>query len=130
MTDRQGRSELHYCALTGSSADAAILLDAGEDPNLQDRDGFSPLHLAAQQQNVPVAVVLLDRGASVDAVNKFGNTPLGVAVFSSQGRGEMIDLLRKAGADPRKENASGQTPVGLAHLIANYDVAQYFEDVD
>lgn len=49
MVDRQGRSELHYCALSGSEGEARALLDAGLDPNLQDRDGFAPLHLAAQQ---------------------------------------------------------------------------------
>ncbi|HZM82946.1 MAG TPA: ankyrin repeat domain-containing protein [Candidatus Limnocylindrales bacterium] len=63
-------------------------------------------------------------------MNKFGNTPLFVAVFNSQGRGDLIQLLRGAGADPFKQNSSGQTPVGLARLIANYDVAQFFVDLD
>lgn len=40
----------------------------------------------------------------------------------------MIELLRQAGADPDIPNDSGQTPRGLAHLIGNYDVAQYFPD--
>lgn len=55
--------------------------------------------------------------------------PLWVAVFNSKGRGELIGLLRAHGADPLHANASGQGPVGLARLIANYDVAQYFADV-
>jgi ankyrin repeat protein len=85
---------------------------------------------AAQQSNVEVAAALLEAGAAVDAVNKYGNTPLFVAVFNSQGRGDVIQLLRRHGADPRNVNGSGQTPVGLARLIANYDVKQFFEDVD
>jgi ankyrin repeat protein len=87
-------------------------------------------HLAAQQGNVEVAEVLLEAGAIVDAVNKYGNTPLFVAVFNSKGRGDVIQLLRQYGANPRRVNGSGQTPVGLARLIANYDVKQFFEDVE
>ncbi len=72
----------------------------------------------------------LERGAEVDPVNAYGNTPLFVATVSSRGRGELIDLLLRYGADPTRANASGQTPVGLARLIGNYDVARFFEDTD
>ncbi|WP_410597206.1 ankyrin repeat domain-containing protein [Amycolatopsis sp. lyj-23] len=130
MVDRQGRSELHYCALEGTADQARALLVAGQDPNLGDCDGFVPLHLAAQQGNAEVAEVLLEAGAIVDAVNRYGNTPLFVAVFNSNGRGNLIQLLRRHGADPRKVNGSGQNPVGLARLIANYDVKQFFDDVE
>ena len=41
----------------------------------------------------------------------------------------MITLLRERGADPRLANKSGQTPVGLARLIGNYDVARFFADL-
>jgi ankyrin repeat protein len=69
-------------------------------------------------------------GARVDPVNRHGNTPLWDAVFNSKGRGELIELLRAAGADPRYANAAGQTPLSLARLIANYEVAQFFSDLD
>jgi ankyrin repeat protein len=130
MVDREGRFELHYCALEGTADQARALLAEGQDTDLGDRDGFVPLHLAAQQGNLEVAEALLEAGAAVDAVDKHGNTPLFVAVFTSQGRGDVIQLLRRHGADPRNVNGSGQTPVGLARLIANYDVKQFFEDVD
>ncbi|OXM61368.1 ankyrin repeat domain-containing protein [Amycolatopsis vastitatis] len=130
MVDRQGRSELHYCAIEGTAEQARALLAAGQDPNLADRDGFAPLHAAAQQGNLAVAEVLLEAGAIVDAVNKYGNTPLFVAVFNSRGRGDVIQILRQRGADPRRANASGQTPVGLARLIANYEVRQFFDDLE
>jgi len=41
----------------------------------------------------------------------------------------MISLLRSHGADPRVANRSGQTPLALARLIANYGVAKFFADV-
>lgn len=72
---------------------------------------------------------LLDLGAMVDPTNSFGNTPLFVAVFNSRGRREMINLLRSRGANPLHPNEAGQTPLGLARLIGNYDVARYFDDL-
>lgn len=95
----------------------------------QDRLGFTPLHLAAQQNERAVMVRLLNAGATVDCTNVYGNTPLFVAVFNSHGRGDIVRVLRAAGADPTIANTAGQTPVGLARLIANYDVKRYFEDV-
>ena len=57
------------------------------------------------------------------------NTLLWTAVFGSKGDGQMIQLVRAAGADPHERNASGKTPLEMARLIGNYDVAQYFDDV-
>lgn len=73
--------------------------------------------------------MLLKHGALVDLINQFGNTPLFVAVFNSRGKGAMIKLLRRYGADPDKANNHGQTPIGLARLIGNNDVAQFFDDL-
>jgi ankyrin repeat protein len=129
VADRQGRSELHYCALDGDGVQAQALLGAGHDPDLGDQEGCTPLHLAAQQGNVEVAEALLAAGARVDPVNEYGNTPLFAAVFAYRGRGDLIELLRRHGADPHRANISGQTPVGLARLIANYDVRKFFADV-
>jgi ankyrin repeat protein len=105
------------------------LLAAGALPDVVDRQGFTPLHLAAQEFALTAAASLLDAGARVEAGNVFGNTPLWVAVFNSKGRGVMSGLLRSHGADPLHVNASGQTPVGLARLIGNYDVARHFQDI-
>lgn len=127
--DRAWRTQLHYAALKDDAEKAARLIATGESPDAADRQGFTPLHLAAQQYAVAAARTLVDAGATIDAVNAFGNTPLFVAVFNSNGRGELIDLLRSHGADPHHANVSGQTPVGLARLIGNYDVVQYFPDI-
>jgi uncharacterized protein len=130
VADRQGRSELHYAALSGTAEQALQLILSGQDPGLADKDGFTPLHMAAQENNAAVVRVLLEHGAPIDAENKYGNSPLGSAVFGSKGDGEVIQLLRAAGADPYQRNASGKTPLDAARLIGNYDVAQYFADLD
>ena len=123
------RSPLHDAAMDDNASVMEALLAGGESPDVQDWQGFTPLHFAAQQYSLSAAAMLLNAGASVDVENSFGNTPLFVAVFNSNGRGELIRLLRSYGADPLYANASGQTPVGLARLIASSDVAQFFSDV-
>ena len=120
---------LHLAALEDDEVTARELLANGLSPDLEDDEGFTPLHFAAQEYSVSVAAALLEAGASIDKENRFGNTPLFVAVFNSKGRGEVIKLLRAHGADPHHHNTYGQTPLGLARLIANYDVAQYFSDL-
>jgi ankyrin repeat protein len=127
--DPARRTQLHYASLTNDVPEIRRLFASGADANIVDAQGFSPLHLAAQEYAIEAARELLSSGAVVDARNLWGNTPLFVAVFNSRGRGEMIELLRSHGADPLAANKSGQTPVGLARLIGNYDVARYFADL-
>jgi ankyrin repeat protein len=127
--DVEGRSPLHYAAMQDDVDRAKVLIEQGEDVNLGDRLGFTPLHFAAQEGAARVAEILLRKGAAVDATNAYGNTPLFVAVFNSRGRGDLIELLRANGADPQHMNDAGQTPVGLARLMANYDVARFFADL-
>jgi ankyrin repeat protein len=127
--DEAGRTPLHYAALNDNADAVAALLNARANVNVQDIEGFTPLHLAAQQGALQAARELLDRGAAVDAETVHGNTPLFVAVFNSRGRGAIIELLRRHGADPFHANRSGQTPVSLSRLIANFDVARFFAGV-
>jgi ankyrin repeat protein len=127
--DEFGRTQLHYAALSDDVPGVLAALAAGADPDARDSQGWTPLHFAAQEGALTAARALLDHGAAVDAGNVHGNTPLHEAVFNSRGRGDVIELLRERGADPWHANESGQTPVGLARLIGNFDVARYFADV-
>lgn len=126
-SDKLNRTELHYAALENNVNLARKLLENGFDPNAQDKDGFASLHFAAQEYAIEVADLLLEKGAKVDIENKYGNTPLFIAVYNSKGRSNLIKLLLKAGADKTHTNKSNQSPLGLAELIANYDVLQFFE---
>ena len=84
---------MHAAVMADDVSTLKDLLSRGESSDAPDRLGFTPLHLAAQQWSVPAAEALLGAGASVDLENAFGNTPLIVAVFNSNGRGELIHLV-------------------------------------
>ena len=127
--DRAGRTLLHYAAADGDVALVTEKLAAGMDPSAADDDGWTPLHFAAQNGAVPVVLLLINAGAMIDPRDSHGNTPLFRAVFQSRGNGEVIKLLRAAGADPYIENRHGNSPLKLAQTIANYDVRQFFSDL-
>lgn len=127
--DKFGRSSLHYAASEGDASEVARLIAQGEDVNLRDRGGWTPLHFAAQKSSAAVVRLLLHVSAAIDVRDADGNTPLFRAVFSSQGKGDVIGLLRDAGADPFLQNNHGVSPFSLAHLIGNYNVAQFFADL-
>ncbi len=102
-----------------------LLIKSKADLSAQDNRGWTPLHFAAQNHSVDVVQLLLGAGASVDAEDAYGNTPLFRAVFESRGRGEIIVLLVRAGADKHKKNKHGVSPADLADKIANFDVKQW-----
>jgi ankyrin repeat protein len=107
----------------------AELLAAGAVPNVPDDSGWTPLHFAAQAQSAPVTKLLIDASANLDVRDGNGNTPLWRATMTSRGQGEVIGLLRAAGADPCAKNNAGISPVSLARTIANFPLAQFFSDL-
>jgi ankyrin repeat protein len=127
--DQYGRTELHYAARENDVPKARELIKGKVDLNARDDNGWTALHFAGQSNSVDVAELLLEAGAEVDPTDSSGNTPLSTAVFNYRGSGDLIELLREESADPYRENHHGQSPLGLARLIANYDVAKYFEDL-
>jgi len=127
--DEDGRTDLHYAARDGDLALVERLVSRKADVNLQDRHGWTPLHFAAQALSREVASYLLAHGALVDTQDGHGNTPLFRATFAFRGDGAVIQLLRSAGADPKKKNKSGVSPMELARTIANYDVARFYDDI-
>jgi ankyrin repeat protein len=123
--DKDNRTPLMHAAIAGHPELCRVLIEGGADVNAQDKGGYTALHFAAQNSQVLCAEALCKSGASVDIQDSYGNTPLWRAVFSSQGRGEMIHLLLNCGADRSIKNKSGKSPLDLANTIGNYDVKQF-----
>jgi uncharacterized protein len=66
MTDRAGRTELHYAALEGNVQRITELLDQGADVNATDTAGWTPLHFAAQDYRFHAVATLIAAGAEID----------------------------------------------------------------
>jgi uncharacterized protein len=124
-TDRDGRTALHHAVIAGSKEMVDTLLQHGASIDAADKQGWTALHFAAQQFEVEIARALLGAGATVDPEDENGNTPLWRAVFTSQGRGEMINVLLSAAADKNRQNRHGVSPASLAQTIANFPVAEF-----
>ena len=106
------------------------MITKGFDVNAQDDDKWSALHYATQNYYTEIVKLLIKNNADVNIKDSNGNTPLSNAVFHCpDGSGDLIYLLRKAGADPFLENNYGVNSYDLAQQIANYDIKQYFKDI-
>jgi ankyrin repeat protein len=128
-TDQFGRTELHHAVVDKKIDLVKSLLDSGHNPSAADKSGWTALHFAAQDYQVEIVKMLIQHGVTVDAQDSYGNTPLWRAVFNSNGRGEVIELLRAAGANPNLTNKTNVSPLALAKTIGNYNVKQFFSDL-
>jgi ankyrin repeat protein len=123
--DGDGRTALHHASIQNDRPMVDLLLTHNAQAAPVDDAGWTPLHFAARNYQVDIAGALIGAGAPVDTADIDGNTPLFRAVFESRGRGDMIKLLLKAGADQNRKNNHGTSPADLAAIIANYDVKQW-----
>ena len=78
LTDREGRTPLHYAACFKDEHTALMLLThfAAIDVNATDNDGVTPLHKAAQHDSAAVVALLLEINADPNAQDALGATPL------------------------------------------------------
>ena len=119
--DRGGRTPLHHAALANDAEAVSRLVSEGASPNVPDRLGFTALNFAAQEGAIAVAEILFAAGARVDAANSYGNTPCPRPYSTA------ADAVTSSGCYAATEptrgtpNNTGQTPVGTARLIGNYD---------
>lgn len=110
-----------------SSGDAALrmvkaLQAAGLSVNARDKSSSDKgrssmaIHSAVYCGHTQlVAYLLKQKGALLNEVNVDGYTPLMIAV--ERGRGDMVDLLLAAGADPRQKNEDGLSALDVADKV-------------
>jgi ankyrin repeat protein len=117
MRNAQGMSPiLEAIAVSQQACDVVqVLLAAGADPSAPDpATGKTPLHIASMRQDHALVQLLLAGKADVHARDAHGNTPLFDAVFRSQGRPDVVELLLNAGAEKSSVNRHGVSPSDLA----------------
>lgn len=117
-----GSHDLYAAAALNEVDRLRELLAQGADPNQVDEDGFTPLHLACQEWSVDTVRELIAAGAAVDATTESGYTPLLLATFRADGRDEIIEMLRAAGADLHHSDVHGHTPLDIARLTRDYSL--------
>ncbi len=124
---RQGRTPLHFAVVPldvpPSTDIVRLLIQGGANVNAHDRgQQWTALHFAARDQRYQIVKMLVDAGAQIDSVDIFGNTPLSRCVFNKSPSVEIIELLLAKGADPKKANKSGVSPLDLAKITGKDDI--------
>lgn len=85
--------------------------------NKKYQKGFNLLHFACEYNNIKLAKELLERQINIEEKNIYGNTPLWIAVFNSNGKYEMVDLLLSYNANSNSVNNANNTPLKFAITI-------------
>ena len=102
-------SPLMMAALKGQVDIARALIAKGGAVN---KSGWTPLHYAATGGNTDMIRLLLDHRATVEALSPNETTPLMMA--ARYGSVEAVQMLLRAGADPRRRNGLGMDALDFA----------------
>lgn len=105
---------------------AAILLEAGADPNSCDASKRTPLHLAVERNSPDTAAALLKAGAKPDVRDKDGWTPLHHAAAKNQI--ETAKVILAGGANPMTLSDLGGTPLHEAAASGSGEIIRLFLD--
>ncbi len=107
------RTPLHWAAIRGDGALAALLAAKGADINAkQDNDGWTPLNWAVANGHKEVVEFLIAKGAKINAKDNVCRTPLHWAAY--HGEKEIAELLIGQGAEVNAKDNGGWTPLYLA----------------
>lgn len=97
---------------------AQSLIERGADCFARISSGETALHLAIRSELPGCALLLLARGFDPNARDRAGQTPLHLALrLALAQRQELLAALLRAGADPERAAADGETPLGRATLM-------------
>jgi len=107
-----GQTALHSAARFGSDETAAVLLEAGADPEVLSKYDDLPVHRAAERGNRETLTLLADYGADLLAPDQYGSTSLHRA--AERLRFSNVEFLLSRGIDPDLINEHGVTPLELA----------------
>uniref|UniRef100_K3W794 Uncharacterized protein n=1 Tax=Globisporangium ultimum (strain ATCC 200006 / CBS 805.95 / DAOM BR144) TaxID=431595 RepID=K3W794_GLOUD len=132
---RHDGEELRDATINNDRPRVKNILLRGVNPNSRSDDGSTSLHICAQQALVGPAKELLEHKADPNVCDRLGFTALHWAVQlrreeqSPTNRLDMIRLLLRHGADPRKADPSGVTPLSIASKKENESSLEVLQEV-
>lgn len=112
-----------------AEAKAALLLEAGADPDRPDYLGQRALHYAVAKNNAALIELLLKHRADINAPDEMGNTPLIAAAdmlryWSDAEQTAMLKLLLANGADVNKADNSNVTALAVVAGYGGPDILE------
>jgi hypothetical protein len=120
-----GFSPLQRAALSGTTEQAAKLIESGADVKAKTPQGKTSLHLAAWSGDASLTQLLLDHGADPNACTNDGYSALHFVSLpfpgdrkTSEAMARVTELLIARGADPNKRAKDGRSPL---HVAAQWD---------
>jgi ankyrin repeat protein len=133
LEDIGGDAPLHDAVMSKSYDVAALLLDAGADPNMGQGPMLGPcapgpdsqsletaLQFAAEMPDIQMAGLLLSHGAAINARDRSGRTALHHAVSAGDEataaqRLDTVRFLLAHGADANAKDSEGRTPLDVTN---------------
>jgi uncharacterized protein len=113
-----GDTRVADAAQKGDKDTVRSLIKQAVDVNAAQGDGMTALHWAALNGDMEMAQLLVYAGANVKATTRLGGyTPLYMAAKS--GHAPVIDVLLRAGADPKSTAVAGLAPLMMAASSGN-----------
>ena len=129
--DKPGRGNLtplHQAILRKRPEAAAILLEAGADPDVLTPGSQSSLHLAIERGLIETAQMLLQRGVDASVRDSQGWTALHLA--AARNRIQIVKMMLNHGVDPNYLSAAGGTPLHEAAVSGDEDMIRMLLDAD
>jgi len=93
--------------------------------NSKSHFGNYPLNIASAQGNIEYIHLLEMNGAILNNQGEHGYSPLHDAI--EQGHIDAVKILIKLGADPDIRNDDGETAIGLAKLLKEDGILEFFD---
>ena len=129
-----GVTPLMIASSSGNPDVVQVLVERGANPNAAEKAyGQTPLMFAAANNEADVIAVLVEKGADVAAATKVRTSstsdPMGglaaLHYAVRQGNVEAVDALLDRGADINQMSADATTPLMLATINGQFDLAMH-----